>query len=230
MERKSNRYLANVVDLDRDKVIPLLMPRDLANRFVVRYERNGTLIDRDFELSRTGEGLDTVYDLDAGVADRKKIDKYTPLNLRVSYVRMESGVDPDALRTARLRAGLTQHELARLIGVAGGERISRWELGTSTPRPQMLHRLAVALNVGADELLERAGGPPDLRRLRTSAGLSARTVAVRAHMSLPTYIRWEAGGVERLPSMEALEPLAKVLDVTAADVVAAIAIARSNAR
>lgn len=81
-ERKSSRYLANAVDRDdNDRVIPLQMPKDLANRLVVRYERNGTLTDRDFELSRSGEGLDTVYDLDAGVVDRAKIDKYTPLDL-----------------------------------------------------------------------------------------------------------------------------------------------------
>lgn len=36
----------------------------------------------------------------------------------------ESGVDPVALHDARLRVYLTQHELARLIDVAGGERIS----------------------------------------------------------------------------------------------------------
>jgi len=39
--------------------------------------------------------------------------------LGVSSVRVESGVDPVALRDARLRMGLTQHELARLIDVAG---------------------------------------------------------------------------------------------------------------
>jgi transcriptional regulator with XRE-family HTH domain len=114
-----------------------------------------------------------------------------PSTLRVSFVRVESVVDPVALRGARLHMGLTQHELARLIDVAGGERISRWELGSSAPRPEMLHRLAQALNVGAADLLE-VGGPAGLRRLRTSAGLSARTLAARAHMSVPTYVR---GGV-----------------------------------
>ena len=53
-------------------------------------------------------------------------------------MRAESGVDPVALRDARLRMGLTQHELARLI-VAGGERISRWELGSSQ-RGRIRHR------------------------------------------------------------------------------------------
>ena len=144
-------------------------------------------------------------------------------------MRVESGVVPEALRVARLSAGLTQHELARLIGVAGGERISRWELGTSAPRPEMLHRLAQALNVGAADLLE-PGCPADLRRLRTFAGLSARTLAVRAHMSAPTYIRWESGRTKRPPSRQVLKPLAKALNVTVEDVEAAIASARANAR
>ena len=142
-------------------------------------------------------------------------------------MRGESGVDPVALRDARLRMGLTQHELARLIDVAGGERISRWELGSSAPRPEVLHRLAQALNVGVAELLD-AGGPTDLRRLRTSAGLSARTLAARAHVSVPTYVRWESGRTKRLPARQALKPLAKALNVTVEDVESAIVSARAN--
>ena len=38
---------------------------------------------------------------------------------------MSSGVDPTALRAARERLGLTQHQLARLVGVAGGDRRGR---------------------------------------------------------------------------------------------------------
>jgi transcriptional regulator with XRE-family HTH domain len=144
-------------------------------------------------------------------------------------VRVESGVDPVVLRDARLRMGLTQHELARIIDVAGGERISRWELGTSVPRPEILGRLAQALNVGAGDLLE-AGGPADLRRLRTSAGLSARTLAARVHVSVPTYIRWESGRTKRLPARQALKLLAKALNVSVEDVESAIVTARANAR
>ena len=144
-------------------------------------------------------------------------------------MRVESSVDPGALRDARLRMGLTQHELARLIDVAGGERISRWELGSSAPRPEMLRRLAQALNVDVLDLLD-AGGPADLRRLRTAAGLSARTLAARAHLSAPTYIRWESGRTKRLPARQALKPLAKVLNVTVEDVESAIATAIAIAR
>jgi transcriptional regulator with XRE-family HTH domain len=146
----------------------------------------------------------------------------------VSIVGVDSGVDPVALRDARIRMGLTQHELARLIDVAGGERISRWELGSSAPRPEMLHRLALALNVGAADLLETEG-PADLRRLRTSAGLSARTLAACVHMSVPTYVRWESGRTKRLPARQALKPLAKALNVTVEDVESAIVTARANA-
>lgn len=146
----------------------------------------------------------------------------------VSFVRAESGVDPVALRDARLRMGLTQHELARLIDVAGGERISRWELGSSAPRPEILRRLAQALNVETADLLA-AGGPSDLRRLRTFAGLSARTLATRAHISAPTYIRWESGRTKRLPAKEVLRPLAKALSVTVEEVESAIVTARANA-
>jgi transcriptional regulator with XRE-family HTH domain len=123
--------------------------------------------------------------------------------------------------------GLTQHELARLINVAGGERISRWELGSSAPRPEILQRLAQALNVVAADLLE-PGRPADLRRLRTSAGLSARTLATRAHMSVPTYVRWESGRIKRLPATSALKPLAKALNVTVEDVESAIVTARAS--
>ena len=92
----------------------------------------------------------------------------------------------------------------------------------------MLHRLAKVLNVGAADLLEPGGGPADLRRLRTSAGLSARTLAARAHMSAPTYIRWESGGGKRLPARQALKPLAEALNVTVQDVESAIATARAR--
>lgn len=79
--RKTYRYLTNAVDTDSDRVIPLQLPKDLANRLVVRYERNGTMIDRDYELSRAGEGTDTVYDLESGPASKRNLTKYTPLDL-----------------------------------------------------------------------------------------------------------------------------------------------------
>ena len=106
---------------------------------------------------------------------------------------MVSGVDPSALRAAREKAGLTQHALARLVGAAGGERVSRWELGTSEPRPAFIARLARILGLPALQLIRFEGAGPDLRALRLQAGLTARELADRTNLSLPTYLRWESG-------------------------------------
>ena len=81
-ERKSSRYLANAVDLDdKNRVIPLQLPKDLANRLVVKYEKWGSITDRDIELSRSGEGLDTVYDLEADAKRPINLAQFQPLDL-----------------------------------------------------------------------------------------------------------------------------------------------------
>jgi transcriptional regulator with XRE-family HTH domain len=122
-------------------------------------------------------------------------------------------VNPAALRAARERAGLTQHQLARLVGVAGGERVSRWELGSSEPRPEILASLAKVLDVPALDLLDVAEGA-DLRALRFAAGLSPRDVAATAHLSERTYVRWESGRGTRLPDSAQVAALAKALKVS----------------
>lgn len=136
---------------------------------------------------------------------------------------MASGIDPAALRAARERAGLTQHELARLVDVAGGERVSRWERGSSVPKPDILLRLAEVLGLRPPELLAtRETGAADLRTLRIAAGLSAAEIAAAVHISRRTYVRWEGGRWARLPSEQYLRALASLLRASPADVVAAL--------
>ncbi|MEK4243691.1 helix-turn-helix transcriptional regulator [Janibacter sp. FSL W8-0316] len=106
-------------------------------------------------------------------------------------------LNPERLRAARVRAGLTQAELARVIGVAGGERVSRWELGTSTPSTAMRARLAKALGIDLEELLP-SQGPADLRRLRAEAGLTVAELAERGGLARGTIKRWEAGSAQRV--------------------------------
>jgi len=60
------------------------------------------------------------------------------------------------------------------------------------------------------------------------AGLSARTVAARAHLSAPTYVRRESGRIQRLPARQALRILAKALNVSVEDVESGIATAMAN--
>lgn len=133
--------------------------------------------------------------------------------------------DAAALRSAREAAGLTQHQLARLIDVAGGERVSRWELGLSVPRPLMVKRLAQALEVDPERLAPAALEALTLRALRVRAGLGAREVAAAAHVSEATYRRWEAGTVaSNLP----VDALAVVLGVPADAVVRASGAARDG--
>ena len=132
------------------------------------------------------------------------------------------GWRPAALRDARIAAGLTQHQLARAVGVAGGERVSRWELGTSAPRLHLVRRLATVLDVPAEQLLASPSGPLGLRELRVAAGVSAQELAGRAQVSVPTVVRWESGRFVRLPPREVLELLAAGLGVPVERVEAAL--------
>lgn len=135
-----------------------------------------------------------------------------------------SYVDPTALRAARERLGLTQHQLARLVGVAGGERVSRWELGLDEPRPDLLVCLARVLESPPADLL--IGARRDLRKLRYCAGLSSPELAAAVHVSTRTYSRWESGTWVRPLSAENLRALARTLNVPVSVVRAALNLAQ----
>lgn len=124
---------------------------------------------------------------------------------------MSSGVDPSALRAARERLGVTQHQLARQVGVAGGERISRWELGLDEPRPALLVRLAGILDTTAADLLDVDAEHRDLRALRYCAGLSVAELSATLHVSARSYLRWESGSWTRPPSARNLRAIARAL-------------------
>lgn len=78
--RAQKRYLVNalVVASDNPKVragyVNLYkVPASLIDKFMRRADRaGGTITDRDYEIIRTGSGLDTEYDLETG--DKSKID------------------------------------------------------------------------------------------------------------------------------------------------------------
>lgn len=53
---------------------------------------------------------------------------------------------------ARIRAGLTQQEASRKIGVSQ-EAISQWESGKTTPRTSILPKISEVYSCSIDELL-----------------------------------------------------------------------------
>lgn len=58
--RKSFRYLANAYIVDDQKVWALKMPKTLVEMLMAFYTRyKGTILDRDYELSRTGSGINS---------------------------------------------------------------------------------------------------------------------------------------------------------------------------
>ena len=123
-------------------------------------------------------------------------------------------IDGAALRAARIRAGLTQHQLAHEVGVVGGERVSMWERGEARPRsPQLLHAVARAVGVRVTDLLPVPDWGPNLRWLRFVAGLSVDELAEAVHLSAASLKRWEAQGCRRLPSAATLDAAAVALGV-----------------
>ena len=128
---------------------------------------------------------------------------------------MTASVDSAALRRARQEAGLTQSQVARALGLAGGEAVSVWERGAFEPNSAaLLHRLADVLGVAVPELLRCDEDEVDLRYLRLVAGLESADVASQLHVALSTYRRWERGAWTRPPSDAVVASLAKAFKVT----------------
>lgn len=120
------------------------------------------------------------------------------------------------LRRRRSSVGLTLQQFASAVFVSTATA-SRWETGRRRPHLDQLPRIAEVLGVNAGCLLTALSGAPDrvadtvtcpgLRFLRTSAGLSRRTLAERLAVSIATVAHWECGRRrlprERLPSIAA---------------------------
>jgi len=138
---------------------------------------------------RASAGLGTVSS-----RHREKHDEEPVLVGRLSGVR--TGVDGAAVLRARSAKRLSQNRLARIVDVAGGERVSGWERGVGQPRARIIPDLARALGVDPLELLSLPNGV-DLRALRLVAGRTAPELAQAVNVSVHTYLRWEAG--QRLP-------------------------------
>lgn len=79
--KPSFRYLACAVDVESDRVIPLKLAKTAANSLILKYDKFGTIIDRNYELQRHGEGLDTTYDVTPDAPSKLHLSKYEVLDL-----------------------------------------------------------------------------------------------------------------------------------------------------
>lgn len=80
-DRPSQKYAANVVDVDEGKVVPLKMTKTLAASVLKRFDKYKTLLDRDYELTRTGTGRDTEYDSIPESPTKMNISRYEEIDL-----------------------------------------------------------------------------------------------------------------------------------------------------
>jgi transcriptional regulator with XRE-family HTH domain len=146
------------------------------------------------------------------------------------------GFDPTRLRAARTRAGLSQrtlgekllldhapdarttarqvHQLARAIETLRTQ-VHYYETGQRIPRPDMLHRLAAALDLDPLELLDPRT-PATLAVLRARRGLRQADIAEHLTCGRAYYSRIEAGNAPLTANVR--ERLAALLNVSPADV------------
>lgn len=70
------RYVCNVVDTNESEVIALAMPKTVAKSMMERYEKHSTILDRDYELSKSGSGLKTKYLVTPEAPSKKNLSRY----------------------------------------------------------------------------------------------------------------------------------------------------------
>lgn len=86
--RASKRYLANALNVEDTKVIPLVLPSSLVSNLLKKYDKFGTMTDRDYELTKDGTGFDTEYDALYDGPTKVKIDRYELLDLENTLVSL----------------------------------------------------------------------------------------------------------------------------------------------
>ena len=121
------------------------------------------------------------------------------------------------LKALRKKAGLTQEELADVLGISY-MTVRRWEAGKASPRVEDIPSIAQALGVPEADLLDTNASIPfgaNLKALRRKAGLTQSQLADKIGVSLLTLFRWEKD--ERQPRMSEIKALAKALGVSEAE-------------
>lgn len=76
VRRTSLRHMANVLNLETMQVQLLKMNQDLTNRLMMRYNRYDDLTDRNYEIVRSGTGLQTAYDIEPDDVSPMDLDRF----------------------------------------------------------------------------------------------------------------------------------------------------------
>ena len=82
--RSSRKWLANAYVVSSDKSASVgyvnlyKFPATIINKFVRHSDRRGSLLSDDYEVIRTGQALDTEYDLERGDDAKFDFDQYQP--------------------------------------------------------------------------------------------------------------------------------------------------------
>jgi hypothetical protein len=80
-DRPSGRYLASALDVAENRVVPLVLPKSAVSSLVKKHEKYGTMLDRDYEISRSGQGFDTEYDVTPEAPTKVNLSRYDLLDL-----------------------------------------------------------------------------------------------------------------------------------------------------
>lgn len=100
--RLSRRYLVNALDTDSDDVIPLKLPVTASNDVMAFYEKYGTILDRDYEISREGVKKNTKYHVMPEEKAARKLSRYTLLDLEETLeAAIAEGNDEDPKKKAK---------------------------------------------------------------------------------------------------------------------------------
>lgn len=103
-ERVTRRFLAAAVDVDQDKVVILKLPSSVAETLDKALDKRGTLMDRDYELSREGSGFDTEYLVLPESPKKRRLNKYDLPDIETVLTKLIEGDDEEekpARRTSR---------------------------------------------------------------------------------------------------------------------------------
>lgn len=92
--RVSKRALAAVVNKDDGTVQTVVLPSTLVSRLLNRYDKYGTMLDRDYNLMRSGKGTDTEYDVDPEAPSRMNLSRFEVPDLQ-EVLEEASGADDE---------------------------------------------------------------------------------------------------------------------------------------